>query len=251
MKYIKDFDKVYEQLVNEKTSFSQMKKDSKTKEYKEVSQAINNAEEVGDIWNMLDPKMFKFKESEFEDIFHDWWNNISSYDSIADFSRNATWEDAHSLYLHLLPHVSESAVTEAKVENSEILDVIDSIQNLIKNIKTDSSKKGTKLFTVASPLVKELHKLVESVQESFDNVATQVPAETIAVTEGTDLGSWNQGGLKGDKNVLITQFVGPKDIEDFGLGRKCIQINVGKDYVSLNPADIVELKDILKSYKVK
>ena len=48
MKYIKDFDKVYEQLVNEKTSFSQMKKDSKTKEYKEVSQAINNAEEVGD-----------------------------------------------------------------------------------------------------------------------------------------------------------------------------------------------------------
>ena len=79
----------------------------------------------------------------------------------------------------------EQLVTETKVENSEILDVIDSIQNLIKNIKTDSSKKGTKLFTAASPLVKELHKLVESVQESFDNVATQVPAETIAVTEGT------------------------------------------------------------------
>jgi len=97
--------RLFEQFVSEKTSFSQMKKDSKTKEYKEVSQAINNAEEVADIWNMLDPKMFKFTESEFEDIFDDWWNNISRYDSVADFSRNAFWEDVHSLYLHLLPHV--------------------------------------------------------------------------------------------------------------------------------------------------
>ena len=88
-------------------------------------------------------------------------------------------------------------------------------------------------------------------QKSLDEVYTQVPAETIAVTEGTDIGSWNQGGLKGKENVLITTFVGPKDIEDFGLGRKCMQINVGMKYVSLNPADIVELKDILKSYKVK
>ena len=106
--------KKFEQFVNEKTSFSQMKKDSKTKEYKEVSQAINNAEEVADIWNMLDPKMFKFTESEFEDIFDEWWNNISSYDSIPDFSRNASWEDAHSLYLHLLPYVSEAVVTEKR-----------------------------------------------------------------------------------------------------------------------------------------
>ena len=106
--------KLFEQFVNEKASLSQMKKDIKTKEYKEVSQAINNAEEVADIWNMLDPKMFKFTESEFEDIFDDWWNNISRYDSVADFSRNAFMEDVHSLYLHLLPYVSESVVTEAK-----------------------------------------------------------------------------------------------------------------------------------------
>jgi len=88
-------------------------------------------------------------------------------------------------------------------------------------------------------------------QKSLDEVYTQVPAKTIAITEGTDIGSWNQGGLKGNENVLITTFVGPKDIEDFGLGRKCMQINVGRSYVSLNPADITELKDILKSYKVK
>ena len=108
-------------------------------------------------------------------------------------------------------------------------------------------------------------------QKSLKEVATQVPAKTIAfdmddededltndhempkraITEGTDIGSWNQGGLKGKENVLITTFVGPKDVESFGLGRKCMQINVGMKYVSLNPADIVELKDLLKSYKVK
>jgi len=71
-----------------------------------------------------------------------------------------------------------------------------------------------------------------------------------AITEGTDIGSWNQGGLKGNENVQVTTFVGPRDIESFGLGRKCMQINVGMKYVSLNPADIVELKDLLKSYKV-
>ena len=102
-----------------------------------------------------------------------------------------------------------------------------------------------------------------AVGSAIHDVSTELPAKTIAfpveddeeangsITEGTDIGSWNQGGLKGDKNVLVTTFVGPKGIEDFGLGRKCMQINVGMDYVSLNPADIVELKDLLKSYKVK
>ena len=102
-----------------------------------------------------------------------------------------------------------------------------------------------------------------AVGSAIHDVSTELPAKAIAlpleddeeengsITEGTDLGSWNQGGLKGDKNVLVTQFVGPKAIEDFGLGRKCMQINVGMDYISLNPADIVELKDLLKSYKVK
>ena len=75
--------------------------------------------------------------------------------------------------------------------------------------------------------------------------------ENGSITEGTDLGVWNQGGPKGNQNVLITQYLGPKDIEDLGMGRQCIQINVGRDYVQLNPADIIELQDILKSYKVK
>jgi len=57
----------------------------------------------------------------------------------------------------------KESVNESKVSNSDILDVIDSIQGLIKNIKNDNSKKSSKLFSMAGPLVKELHKLVESV----------------------------------------------------------------------------------------
>ena len=103
----------------------------------------------------------------------------------------------------------------------------------------------------AEDLIPDTDDFQKSLKEGIEDVYTQVPAKTIAIEEGKDIGSWNQGGLKGDKNVLITTFVGPKDIEDFGLGRKCMQINVGMDYISLNPADIAELKDILKSYKVK
>lgn len=75
--------------------------------------------------------------------------------------------------------------------------------------------------------------------------------EAISITEGTDISSWNQAGLKGVDNAQITTFAGPKDVESFGLGRKCMQINIGRNYVQLNPADIVELKDLFKSYKVK
>ena len=97
----------------------------------------------------------------------------------------------------------------------------------------------------AEDLIPDTEDFQKSLKEGIEDVYTQVPAKTIAIEEGKDIGSWNQGGLKGDKNVLITTFVGPKDIEDFGLGRKCMQINVGMDYISLNPADIAELKDIL------
>jgi|TARA_R110000764_G_scaffold232947_1_gene325611 hypothetical protein len=102
----------------------------------------------------------------------------------------------------------------------------------------------------AEDLIPDTEDFQKSLKESV-TVAKQVPAKTIAIEEGKDIGEWNQGGLKGNKNVLVTTFVGPPAVEEFGLGRKCMQINVGMDYVALNPADIVELKDLLKSYKVK
>ena len=96
-----------------------------------------------------------------------------------------------------------------------------------------SAEKHLKTFN------KDIAKAMKGLNES----------KSIAIHEGKDLGSWNQGGLTTNKNVLITQFVGPPAVDDFGLGRKCIQINVGMDYVSLNPADIVELKEVLKKFK--
>ena len=146
----------------------------------------------------------------------------------------------------ILGNLDESVVTEGAMSELDI------IAKEAKDFKSfvKEFKKEFKNMDAGSP--KELGAWLQTIYDSAkESVYTQVPAKTIALTEGTDLGSWNQGGPKANKNVLITQYVGPKDIEDFGLGRKCIQINVGMDYVQLNPADIVELQDILKSYKVK
>ena len=117
---------------------------------------------------------------------------------------------------------------------------------LIKELGGAANKYGD-----AHSKFKQLRKKISDGKVLESVVNTQVPAKTIAIQEGKDIGSWNQGGLKANKNVLVTTFVGPPAIEEFGLGRNCMQINVGRDYVQLNPADIVELKDILKSYKVK
>ena len=157
--------------------------------------------------------------------------------------------------------LDESVVTEAKMTKEKIEGMIWSLENEKDSWhpSSDSKKKA-----MLDKLKKDLSKFESvAVGSHIHDVSTELPAKAIAlpleddeeengsITEGTDIGSWNQGGLKGKENVLITTFVGPKDVEDFGLGRKCMQINVGMKYVSLNPADIVELKDILKSYKVK
>jgi hypothetical protein len=54
------------------------------------------------------------------------------------------------------------------VSNSEILDLVDSIQAVIQKIKAENKSKGSKLFTIAGPLVKELHSLMESVENNDD-----------------------------------------------------------------------------------
>ena len=100
----------------------------------------------------------------------------------------------------------------------------------------------------AKAYIKEAKKHInDKIDEACENYSAMSES---TLNEGTDISSWNQAGIKGDANAQITTFVGPKDIEDFGLGRKCMQINIGRNYVQLNPADIVELKDLLKNYKV-
>ena len=100
----------------------------------------------------------------------------------------------------------------------------------------------------AESYIKEAKKHInDKIDEACENYSAMSES---TLNEGTDISSWNQAGIKGDANAQITTFAGPKDIESFGLGRKCMQINIGRNYVQLNPADIVELKDLLKNYKV-
>ena len=159
--------------------------------------------------------------------------------------------------------LGESVVTEAKdPKDLEIKDIKFDIALCKKSKSVALRRSFSDIIEKGQDALKLLSESV-AVGSAIHDVSTELPAKAIAlpleddeeengsITEGTDIGSWNQGGLKGKENVLITTFVGPKDVEDFGLGRKCMQINVGMKYVSLNPADIVELKDILKSYKVK
>ena len=100
----------------------------------------------------------------------------------------------------------------------------------------------------AESYIKEAKKHInDKIDEACENYSAMSES---TLNEGTDISSWNQAGIKGSDNAQITTFVGPKDVESFGLGRKCMQINIGRNYVQLNPADIVELKDLLKNYKV-
>ena len=100
----------------------------------------------------------------------------------------------------------------------------------------------------AEAYIKEAKKHInDKIDEACESYSAMSES---TLNEGTDISSWNQAGIKGSDNAQITTFVGPKDVESFGLGRKCMQINIGRNYVQLNPADIVELKDLLKNYKV-
>ena len=117
-----------------------------------------------------------------------------------------------------------------------------------KVIKVGSTQSKAKAITKSAKGKEEVYDNKEILPSAIQHVKHVI--ET-ALNEGTDLGSWNQGGPRADDNVLITRFAGPKSVESLGLGRQCIQINVGRNYVQLNPADIVELQDILKDYKVK
>tara|TARA_R100000655_G_scaffold4277_2_gene13883 strand:+ start:481 stop:1155 length:675 start_codon:yes stop_codon:yes gene_type:complete len=115
-------------------------------------------------------------------------------------------------------------------------------------IKVGSTQSKAKAITKSAKGKEDVYDNKEILPSAIQHVKHVI--ETV-LNEGTDLGSWNQGGPRADDNVLITRFAGPKSVESLGLGRQCIQINVGQKYVQLNPADIVELQDILKDYKVK
>ena len=97
MKYVKIFEEfTAEQSINE----AKIKADKKS--YDELSQAIDKADTIEDIWNQLDSKLFPMELEEFEDIFDKWWDtNASSYNTIKEFAKNATKSDVEGLLVHI------------------------------------------------------------------------------------------------------------------------------------------------------
>jgi len=195
-------------------------------------------------------------------------NAIQAYGRAKDQARAAKFIVKRAKALGAEDLIPDTEDFQKSLGESVVNEGLSKEQKMVETFLNKVAKEFDYSIQDAVRFVKETitkMRLGESVAvgSHIHDVSTELPAKAIAlpleddeeengsITEGTDIGSWNQGGLKGKENVLITTFVGPKDVEDFGLGRKCMQINVGMKYVSLNPADIVELKDILKSYKVK
>lgn len=183
-----------EDAVNEKVSFAQMKKNSKTKEYKEVSNAIDGAEEVSDIWNMLDPEMFEFTEDEFEDIFHDWWNT-QYYDSLRDFSRNGSFEDAHSLYLHLLPYLIESTVSEKR----EDVGKYNTVKKVIAKLGRRPSEQELATF-----ITKNYYDVTEVERGEDDPAANDKIADLVAFYK-FDIDDWSIAWVDAQNESLVNE----------------------------------------------
>jgi len=166
----------------ETVTFDQKQKDSETKEYKEIAQAVKNAKEVADIYNMLDPEMFKFTESEFEDIFQDWWNNITSYDSIEDFSRNGYWDDVHSLYLHLRGYaepVTQADGPENSIEEALNPEVSQKVNHFIKAMakRYDYSEQDAVYAIQAALKQREFDDVNEAYGEEGHNLTAKYDAK--------------------------------------------------------------------------
>lgn len=108
--------------VNEKMSTSELKKISKTKEYAEISQAIRAGQgEYEDMYDMIDPKMFKGLDlKKFEEILDDWFNDEGmTYDSYADFARNAYSHHVAEITKLLMPY-NESVSVDEGLNKSDV-----------------------------------------------------------------------------------------------------------------------------------
>jgi iron uptake system EfeUOB component EfeO/EfeM len=98
MNHIKVFEEfIAEQSINE----GKVKVDKKS--YDELSQAIDKADTVEDIWNQLDSKLFPIEFNEFETMFEEWWEGKAflTYETIREFAKNATKSDVDSLLAHI------------------------------------------------------------------------------------------------------------------------------------------------------
>jgi len=92
--------------------------------------------------------------------------NIPEIEKYIQDNPNTLWGRSLSIWKRVLAQKikdadeSSNSLKENEVPNSEILDVIDSIQTLIEKLKSSDPERSSKLFTSAGPLVKALHQLV-------------------------------------------------------------------------------------------
>jgi hypothetical protein len=101
MKYIK----IFEDFINAEDSVNESKLKADKKTLAELSQAVDKAKTVEDIWNQLDPKMFDIELNDFENAFDDWFDNQRSYETVGEFAKNATTADVKDLLDHLAKKV--------------------------------------------------------------------------------------------------------------------------------------------------
>ena len=133
--------------------------------------------------NLDSPKMGKVnKEQLVSALLEHETKNKSRVDKLVEgLEDEVEFSTALSLFTDKLKATSVLSVVEKKevvesapikeANNTEILDLVDNIHNIIKELKNDSSKdskKTSKLFNDAKPLVSRLHSLVESF-EGYDS----------------------------------------------------------------------------------
>ena len=175
-----------ESKVNEKLSNAEVKKIWKTKEYKEISQAIrDDQEDYEDMWNQIDPKMFKgLDQSKFEDILGDWFNaNGSAYDSYSDFAKNAASYDVAEITKLLIPF-NEGTLIDLRLVNESVEDEIElALTNWLNTLADGNAVAMTDLYlengVLLGTLAKEIKQGHEQLQQYFEMFLKKSPIGSV------------------------------------------------------------------------
>ncbi len=73
--------------------------------------------------------------------------------------------------------------------------------------------------------------------------------EGVEIDEATKIKAWTSAGRTANEYAELTQFAGPKDLEDKIGTRKMVQITIGKKYIELNMSDVDVLQKLLNKIK--
>jgi hypothetical protein len=152
---------------------------------------------------------------------------------------------------------SAGVTNEGKLNEAEyvIIDTRGNARDIGSKIQGQRFIKGKKGFHIV--LKKNALKARRAIEKNGGKTTGAKISDTLydmmyesVLNEGTDIGEWKGGGKDANKNVLITQFTGPAVLDKRVRSRKCIQVNVGMDYITLNANDIPNLINTLKNIRI-